>query len=224
MEHDTSFGRWLTLRRQTIHVQRIELAARIGCATVTLQKIEADERRPSRQLAARLADQLDIPSQEREIFIRVARGELPVDRLSLPEPNLAGPTNVPRPTSVVVGREREIEDVRALLARAEVRLLTLTGAPGVGKTRLALEVASELHGALVDGVFLVELAPLSEPGLVLLARQTDQALECFLFFLPFAFGLLVDSLLLAPNTLFLASSFGLVFAGLSLTVLDDRGD
>jgi predicted ATPase/DNA-binding XRE family transcriptional regulator len=169
MEHDTSFGRWLTLRRQTIHVQRIELAARIGCATVTLQKIEADERRPSRQLAERLADQLDIPSQEREIFIRVARGELPVDRLSLPEPNIAGPSNVPRPTSVVVGREREIEDVRALLARAEVRLLTLTGAPGVGKTRLAIEVASELHGALVDGVFLVELAPLSEPGLVLAA-------------------------------------------------------
>jgi hypothetical protein len=66
---------------------------------------------------------------------------------------------------------------------------------------------------------------------VLLVRQTDQALECFLFFLAFAFGLLVDSLLfafslalLAPNTLFLASSFGLVFAGLSLTVLDDRGD
>jgi predicted ATPase/DNA-binding XRE family transcriptional regulator len=169
MEHDASFGWWLTLRRQAINVQRTELAARIGCATVTLQKIEADERRPSRQLAARLADQLDIPSQEREIFIRVARGELPVDRLSLPEPNVAGPTNVPRPATTLVGREREIEDVRALLARAEVRLLTLTGAPGVGKTRLALEVASVLHGALVDGVFLVELAPLSEPGLVLAA-------------------------------------------------------
>jgi hypothetical protein len=39
MEHDVSFGRWLTLRRQAAHVQRTELAARIGCAVVTLQKI-----------------------------------------------------------------------------------------------------------------------------------------------------------------------------------------
>jgi hypothetical protein len=60
---------------------------------------------------------------------------------------------------------------------------------------------------------------------VLLARQTDQALECFLFFLAFAFGLLVGFLLcalslalLAPGTLFLASSFGLVCAGLSFTL------
>jgi len=79
-----------------------------------------------------------------------------------------------------------------------------------------------------DGNVLVEsLCQFAEPGLLLLARQTDQALECFLFFLAFALGFLVDSLLfafslalLAPNTLFLASSFALVFAGLSL----NRGD
>jgi transcriptional regulator with XRE-family HTH domain len=61
MEQDASFGRWLTLRRQAVHVQRTELAARIGCAVVTLQKIEVDERRPSRQIAERLAEQLAIP-------------------------------------------------------------------------------------------------------------------------------------------------------------------
>jgi transcriptional regulator with XRE-family HTH domain len=168
MEDDASFGHWLTRRRQAMHVQRTELAARIGCAVVTLQKIEADERRPSRQVAGRLAEQLAIPPHERETFIRVARGELPVDRLALPQPNAASPTNLPRPTTALAGRTREVMDIRATLARAEVRLLTLTGAPGVGKTRLALEAAA-LHDAFADGVFLVELAPLSEPDLVLAA-------------------------------------------------------
>jgi predicted ATPase/DNA-binding XRE family transcriptional regulator len=169
MAHDASFGHWLTLRRQAARLQRSELATRIGCAAVTLQKIELDERRPSRQLAELLANQLAIQPHEHEIFIRVARGELPVDRLPPPRPNVAGPINLPRLTTALAGRAREVEDVRAFLSRTEVRLLTLTGAPGVGKTRLALEVASELAGVFADGVFLVELALLNDPGHVLVA-------------------------------------------------------
>jgi predicted ATPase/DNA-binding XRE family transcriptional regulator len=169
MPHEASFGRWLTLRRKALRLQRIELAARAGCAAVTLQKIEADERRPSRQLAERLADQLAILPHERAIFIRVARGELAVDRLSPSSPDAMGLSNLPGPTTALAGRAREIEDIRALFARPEVRLLTLTGAPGVGKTRLAIEAASEMYGVLADGVVFVDLAPLSDPGLVLVA-------------------------------------------------------
>ncbi len=91
MEHHASFGQWLMLRRQTLHLHRSELAARVGCAVVTLRKIEADERRPSRQMAERLADQLAIPQHEREQFIRVARGELPVDRLEIRTPTRTQP-------------------------------------------------------------------------------------------------------------------------------------
>jgi predicted ATPase/transcriptional regulator with XRE-family HTH domain len=169
MEHDASFGWWLMRRRQALRLQRAELAARIGCAAVTLRKIEADERRPSRQIAERLAEQLAIPPGERELFIRVARGELPVDRLSPFTPSAHGPSNLPRPTTALAGRAREVEQICVLLARAEVRLLTLSGAPGVGKTRLALEATAELHSAFADGVFLVALAPLGEPGHVLVA-------------------------------------------------------
>ncbi|HEU5102458.1 MAG TPA: tetratricopeptide repeat protein [Roseiflexaceae bacterium] len=169
MKHDASFGSWLTLRRQALRLQRAELANRIGCAAVTLQKIELDERRPSRQLAERLAEQLGIPSEEHELFIRVGRGELAVDRLSPPQPNVAAPTNLPRPTTALTGRAREVEDVKAMLARAEVRLLTLSGAPGVGKTRLALEAASEVAGSFADGVTFVALAPLNDPGHMLAA-------------------------------------------------------
>ena len=77
-----------------------------------------------------------------------------------------GPTkhNLPAPRSSFVGREREIERVERELA--STRLLTLTGAGGAGKTRLALEVARDLLEAYPDGVWLVQLAALSEEALV----------------------------------------------------------
>jgi predicted ATPase/DNA-binding XRE family transcriptional regulator len=167
MEHGASFGMWLTLRRQSLRLQRTELAKRIGCAAVTLRKIEADERRPSRQIAALLAEQLAIPPEERETFIRVARGELQVDRLPAPNPEARGAGNLPLPATSLAGRERETAEIAGLLARPEVRLLTLTGAPGVGKSRLAVEAAARLHGAFADGVFHVALASLSDPHLLL---------------------------------------------------------
>ena len=69
----------------------------------------------------------------------------------------AGPSCPPRPSSFV-GRRRELEQVRALLARPGVRLLTLTGAGGTGKTRLALEVARAVAGEFADGACFVPLA------------------------------------------------------------------
>jgi predicted ATPase/DNA-binding SARP family transcriptional activator/DNA-binding CsgD family transcriptional regulator len=72
--------------------------------------------------------------------------------------------NLPAPTTSFVGREHDLVGVKRALAMT--RLLTLTGPGGSGKTRLALEVAANLAGAYPDGVRLVELAPLSEPGLV----------------------------------------------------------
>jgi predicted ATPase/DNA-binding SARP family transcriptional activator/DNA-binding CsgD family transcriptional regulator len=72
--------------------------------------------------------------------------------------------NLPLERTSFVGRERETLEVKRLLAMT--RLLTLTGAGGCGKTRLALKVASDLVGAYPDGVWLVDLAPLSEAEMV----------------------------------------------------------
>ena len=67
----------------------------------------------------------------------------------------------------LIGREQEVQTIHTFLLRPDVRLLTLTGTAGVGKTRLAFEVARELVHDFADGVHVVSLAPISDPDLVI---------------------------------------------------------
>src|SRR5947209_952878 len=79
----------------------------------------------------------------------------------------SAPNDLPAQLTPLIGREQEIQRACALLRQPEVRLLTLTGTGGVGKTRLCLQIATELLEAFADGVFLVSLAPLNDPEMVL---------------------------------------------------------
>jgi DNA-binding winged helix-turn-helix (wHTH) protein len=85
---------------------------------------------------------------------------MPVPVAAAPRP----PTNLPEPVSELIGRDLEFEEVLDLTAAH--RLVTLTGAGGIGKTSLGLEVARHLLSEFVDGVWAIELAPLSDPDLV----------------------------------------------------------
>jgi predicted ATPase len=85
------------------------------------------------------------------------------------------PHNLPIQPAPFIGREREIQSVSDLLSRDDARLVTLTGPGGMGKTRLGLQVAANLIDRYQDGVFLVELAPISDPTLV--ASTIAQALS-----------------------------------------------
>jgi predicted ATPase/class 3 adenylate cyclase len=76
------------------------------------------------------------------------------------------PNNLPLQPTVLIGREREVAAIRALLAREAVRLVTLTGTGGTGKTRLALQVAADLLAGQPDGVWFIPLATVTDPAQV----------------------------------------------------------
>jgi transcriptional regulator with XRE-family HTH domain len=175
-----SFGYWLRLKRKALDLTREGLAARVGCSAATIQKLEEEERRPSEQIAARLAEIFNVSAGEYPAFLRFARGELhsAVAETKEDVPWSTTPkqarSNVPTPVTSLIGREREIEDFHGYLSRPDVRLVTLMGPPGIGKTRLSIEAARAALSNFPEGVFFVALAQLEDP--TLLAVTVAQAL------------------------------------------------
>src|SRR5262245_25016250 len=150
MHSDVSFGTWLKHRRKALDMTQADLARQVGCAVITIRKIESGVLRPSLQIARRMAEHLDLASEDRATFVRAARGEIPLNGLAMPHhPAAMAPrpphirlTKLPIPSSVLIGRTQEVAAICRLLHRTDVRLLTLTGTGGLGKTRLAAHVAA----------------------------------------------------------------------------------
>ena len=142
-----------------------ELAGRAGLAAKNISDLERGERkRPYPHTVRSLADALKLPEDERAaLFAAVPKrggGNRAVQAVAV-EPTL------PMPPTPLVGRERDLQEVNAYLAQPEVRLLTLTGTGGVGKTRLAIEVARDTSHLFPEGVTFVTLAALGDATLVL---------------------------------------------------------
>src|SRR6266496_1203368 len=133
MDLETSFGRWLHRRRRSLDLTQDELARQVGCSVVTIRKLESDERRPSKQIAERLATSLGIAETDRAAFLALARSEphADADRVPLPSPT---PTpslrrTLPTPLTALIGRDQDLAAICNQLLRDTVRLLTLIGPP-----------------------------------------------------------------------------------------------
>src|SRR5581483_10291889 len=149
---NSSFGNLIAQRRRGLKIKQADLAQRVGISVPYIRMIEADTRHPSRATAERLAKELSIPDEEWEASFDTATTH-------------PDHTNLPVPLSRLIGRAGEVADISRKL-RHEVRLLTLTGEPGIGKTRLGLEVARRLADQFNDGTFFVDLAAIRDPDFV----------------------------------------------------------
>src|SRR5262245_7038769 len=183
MSDTPSFGMWLRQQRKRQDLTQAELARQIGCALGTLRNIETDSARPSKQLAARLAHTLGVADADIDAVIAFARGAGPapaaVVSAAIPPQALAAPAvtsrqtlqtthpNLPAQLTELIGRTQEVAAACALLLRPDVRLLTLTGPGGAGKTRVAVACAGQRLDAFSDGVVFVDLAALTDSDLVL---------------------------------------------------------
>jgi predicted ATPase/transcriptional regulator with XRE-family HTH domain len=182
------FGEWLKRRRKTLDLTQAELGQRVGCSVFTLRKIESGERRPSKQLAYLLARALEIPPEQETAFIRVARGDIRAERLEIDIPVLQQKTlpvetqtplknNLPVSLTCFIGRSAELEALGQILHDPYCRILTLVGPGGIGKTRLAIEFASQQLSSFPGGVFFVPLAPLNSPTFLIPAIADALGLE-----------------------------------------------
>ncbi len=121
-----------------------------------------------RAFAVALEEVVKAESSGQTLFVLAS--ELPREHPAEAEPILdqlnVRSHNLPGRLTPLIGREQEVQAVCALLRRPEVRFVTLTGPGGVGKTRLSLQVATELSDEFAEGVCFVPLAPISDPDLV----------------------------------------------------------
>ncbi|MEI7846414.1 MAG: tetratricopeptide repeat protein [Chloroflexota bacterium] len=174
-ESTRTFGQWVKHQRKALGLTQTSLAQRVSCSKSMINKIESDLRSPAKPMIELLALHLKISPADFASFVHLAQPQLLVEPgdfsqkgnsntvKTLPIPGKAYPI----PLTPLVGRERDVAAVCSSLQQTGIRLLTLTGPGGIGKTRLALQVAEELNDKFADGVYFVSLAPVRTPALVL---------------------------------------------------------
>ncbi|MCA9878141.1 MAG: tetratricopeptide repeat protein [Thermomicrobiales bacterium] len=164
-ESTPPFGERLRHFRQAAGLTQEVLAERAGVSRDAVSALEGGRRRhPHPQTVRALATALGLSEREALALRAAAPKRTVVARSQAPETRAS---SLPVAPTRLVGRRRELAELRQVVAGGEVRLVTLTGPGGVGKTRLALELARVLEPLFADGITFVSLASVQDPMLVM---------------------------------------------------------
>jgi tetratricopeptide (TPR) repeat protein/DNA-binding XRE family transcriptional regulator len=193
-----SFGYWLRRRRKALDLTQEALAQKVFCSSFTIRKIEADERRPSRWLAERLAESLSIPNEERRDFLDAARAQHTTNRLRLDNTPLGTDTHITADTASIhspldsaivtasdtapfVGRNNDYGLLIGLITRLTTGTgytVLIEGEPGIGKSRLLREIARYSHAqslpTFVTKCYEIERAIPYQPVINLVMHALDR--------------------------------------------------
>ncbi len=184
-----SFGYWLRRRRKALDLTQEALAQRVSVSVFSIRKIEADERRPSRHLAERMATTLAVPDAERAAFLEASRALRSLQRLALdgqPAEQGAAPAapaeSPPAEVTPFVGRGHELVQLQqclAQLAQGRGGTVLVEGEPGIGKTRLLRELQREAQARelplLATKCYEIERAMPYQPVIDLVSRALQRA-------------------------------------------------
>jgi predicted ATPase/transcriptional regulator with XRE-family HTH domain len=174
LEKSKTFGDLLRYARKRVHLTQAELASLVGYHHTYISYLEKNVRLPEKAvLLGRIIPALSLEDEpeivERLIFLHaeLSKKKFLPNTDSLSAGNAPSFSALPPNISPILGRESEIELICELLRRPEIRLLTVVGPPGVGKTKLAIHVAHDLRNFFSDEPVFVDLIPVPHPDFVL---------------------------------------------------------
>jgi predicted ATPase/DNA-binding XRE family transcriptional regulator len=161
--YDRSFAELLQQYRQAAGLTQEELADRARLSSGTISDLERGlYRAPRKTTVALLADALDLNAADRRLFESAIRRSRNIASVASP----VSPSALPMPLTRLIGRDAEIDTVIRLIQQEHARLVTLTGTAGIGKTRLALAIASQIAPTFAGEIIFVPLSSVHDADLI----------------------------------------------------------